>query len=66
MILKLMLLAAATAAAASAATATGVKAAEEVKKDLPADLLNEEKPQHRAACLDDPTAERYGMDYMYV
>ena len=66
MLIKMMLLAAVAAAATSAATATGVRAAEEGKRDMLTDLLKEEKPQHRAACMDDPTAQSYGMDYMYV
>lgn len=66
MLLKLLLLAVAAAAATSTATATGVRVAEETKKELPPHLPKEEKPQHQAACMDDPTAEDYGMDYMYI
>ena len=66
MLIKLMILAAAAAAATSAATATGVRAAEEANKELSAHLPNDGKPRRRAAHMDDPSAQTYGMEYMYI
>ena len=73
MLIKLMLLA--TAAAAVTATATGVatntanEKRSKFRKATKAEPLPEqalELPEERGAYLNDPTARKYKMDYMYV
>ena len=64
MIIKLMLL---TAAAAAAATAANKTFKEKLRAKPAAQAqTTEELLLERGACMDEPDAQRYGMDYMYV
>lgn len=63
MLIKLAILSAAAAAAAAAAVS---KAEKRLKPAPKKPSCAAEPPEIRAACLNDPTAKEYGMDYLYV
>lgn len=73
MLTKLLFLATFAATAATAAAAAKVAANNRKNPIKPAEYIQTtiveeayETPRQQASCLNDPTAQEYDMDYMYV